>query len=229
MTRAYFTQALRELRDQIITMGSHVGEELKVAMRALATLDADQAQQVNVLDRAINDMRFAIEDQCFLLLATQSPAASDLRLVFSAVNMIVDLERMGDQAKGIAKTIPELAQHPDLTRPYELQQMGDLVSVLLSDAMTAYAEDNLELASTTAQRDGEVDALYARVFTNIMFQLAEANTPERVQAVYELLRVARELERFGDLVTNVAERSVYLITGQLPESNPYGPLSGRKV
>lgn len=228
MTREYFAQALRELRDQIIIMGSHVGEQLRLAMQALAALDADKAQQVNVLDRSLNEMRFAIEDRCFLLLATQSPAAGDLRLVFSAVNMIVDLERMGDQTKGIAKAIPDLAQQPDLPRPYELQQMGELVGGLLSDAMRAYAEDNFDLASATAQRDGEVDALYARVFTNIMYQFAEANTPERVQAVYELLRVARELERFGDLVANIAERSVYLITGQLPESRGDGPISGRK-
>ncbi len=229
MTRQYFAQALRELRDQILTMASHVAQELRLAMQALETLDVEKARQVNDLDRTVNELRFAIEDRCFMLLVTQSPAAGDLRLVFSGVNMIVDLERMGDQAKGIAKQIPDLAKQPDIVRPHELYQMGDLVSGMLDDTMRAYAEDNLDLATATAQRDDEVDTLYARVFTNIMFQLAEADTPERVQNVYMLLRIARELERFGDLVTNVAERGVYLITGELPDPRTYSPLSGRKA
>jgi phosphate transport system protein len=82
-------------------MGSYVGEELHLAMAALENLDEETARQVYSLDRSVNEIRFAIEEKCFTLLATQQPAASDLRLVFSAANMIVDLERMGDQTKGI--------------------------------------------------------------------------------------------------------------------------------
>jgi phosphate transport system protein len=227
MTRTHFDQALHELRDQILNMGSHVAEELRLAMEALETLDLDTARQVNTLDNVVNEIRYNIEERCFTLIVTQQPAARDLRLVFSAANMIVDLERMGDQAKGIAKLIPELRHHPDLRRPPELRQMGVLVHSLLADALRGYAESDLELSAATARRDDEVDALYASIFTNIMFQLAQASDPSRVQAIYDLLRAARELERFGDLVTNIAERSIYLFTGEMPDLRELGPISGR--
>jgi phosphate transport system protein len=229
MTRESFVQALSELRDEILRMGSYVGEELHLAMAALEHLDEEAARQVHALDRSVNEIRFAIEEKCFTLLATQHPAASDLRLVFSAANMIVDLERMGDQTKGIAKLIPELKRQPDLSRPAELRQMGALVHGLLNDALRAYAEGDVELSVATAQRDDEVDTLYANVYTSIIYQLAQANDPARVQAIYDLLRIARELERFGDLVGNFAERSVYLVTGEMPDLQTVGPLSGRKA
>src|SRR5690606_39641484 len=97
MPRHYFDLALRELRDQILTMGSYVAEELRLAMAALEALDEEAARQVYEMDRSVNDIRFAIEEQCFTLIVTQQPAARDLRLVFAAANMIVDLERMGGQ------------------------------------------------------------------------------------------------------------------------------------
>ncbi|HXF62369.1 MAG TPA: phosphate signaling complex protein PhoU [Caldilineaceae bacterium] len=227
MPRQYFDQALRELRDQILTMGSYVAEELRLAMAALEALDEEAARQVYEMDRSVNDIRFAIEEECFTLIVTQQPAARDLRLVFAAANMIVDLERMGDQAKGIAKLIPHLKRHPNINRPPELRQLGALVHSLLNDALRAYAEGDTELSASIAQRDDEVDALYANIFTNIMFQLAQANDPEQVKAIYELLRAARELERFGDLVANVAERSIYMVTGKIPELRATSPISGR--
>ena len=216
MLRIQFRQTLDELRDQIITMGSYVQEQLRLAVAALEQLDLDKAIQVAVHDREINRQRFEIEERCFILIATEAPTASDLRLIFAAVNMIVDLERMGDQTKGIAKVIPELKEQPAVTRPAELQQMGILVDKMLEDALRAYAEGDVELSRQIAGRDQEVDSLYANVFTQIMYMLAQTSDTNRVRVIYSLLRTARELERFGDLVGNFAERSVYLVTGEAP-------------
>jgi phosphate transport system protein len=216
MLRQQFRQALDELRDQIITMGSHVREQLRLAMRAMESLDIETAKQVADVDREVNRLRFEIEDRCFVIIATEAPTASDLRLIFAATNMIVDLERMGDQAKGIAKAARKLRKEPSIPRPAELQRMGALVANMLDDALRAYAETDIEVSRQIADRDDEVDTLYANVFTQIMYLLAQTDDPARVRVVYSLLRTARELERFGDLVSNFAERSIYLATGELP-------------
>jgi phosphate transport system protein len=216
MLRHNFRQTLNELRDEIIVMGSHVREQLRLAMKALETLDVETARQVADVDREVNRLRFEIEERCFVMIATEAPAASDLRLIIAATNMIVDLERMGDQAKGIAKAARKLKKEPTLPRPAELQQMGALVAAMLDDALRAYAETDIETSRTIADRDDEVDALYANVFTQIMYILAQTDDPARIRIVYSLLRTARELERFGDLVSNFSERSIYLATGEMP-------------
>jgi phosphate uptake regulator len=140
-----------------------------------------------------------------VLLADRHAAAAarDLRAIITAMNIIVDLERMGDQAKGIAKTIPRLGEISPQAPLAELQQMGDLVGKMLNQVMIAYAHTNTDLARIIARQDDEVDALYAQVFNRIMAQMAVAGSSEKAESAYELLRVARELERFGDLVTNV--------------------------
>ncbi len=217
--RAHFDRMLGELRDEILLMGSRVEEELGLALEALDELSVEKAKEVRALDKGINQARYDIEEKCFTLIVTQQPAARDLRTVVTAMNMIVDLERMGDQAKGIAKVIPHLLKNPDQTRPPALRQMGVMVGKMLNQVMIAYANSNVDMARLVAKQDDEVDALYARVFTAIMDRMAETKNPDKVEAAYELLRVARELERFGDLATNIAERTIYLVTGSLEEVN----------
>ena len=216
MLRQQFRHYLDDLRDQIITMGSHVREQLRLAMSALETLDVETARQVSEVDREVNRLRFEIEDRCFVLIATEAPTARDLRLIFATTNMIVDLERMGDQAKGIAKSARKLKKDPTIPRPPEFQRMGQLVGAMLDDALRAYAETDIDMSREIAERDAEVDTIYANVFTQIMYLLAQTDDPKRVRIVYSLLRTARELERFGDLVSNFAERSIYLATGEMP-------------
>lgn len=218
-TRVHFDQQLSELRDDILLMGSRVEAELKLAVDAYNTLDRKKAREVYAADKEVNQARFDIEEQCFTLIVTQQPAAGDLRTIVTALNVIVDLERMGDQAKGIAKVVPHLLKNPDQPRPPELVQMSAMVGGMLNQVMLAYAHSNVDLARIVANQDDQVDALYAQVFHQIMTQMAGVDDPDKVEAAYELLRVARELERFGDLATNVAERVIYLVTGSFDEIN----------
>ena len=217
--RQRFERQLSELREDVLKMGSMVEEELGLAMDALETLNSARARQVFAFDNLINATRFDIEEKCFALIVTQQPAARDLRAIVTVMNMIIDLERMGDQAKGIAKVVPHMVKSPDIPKPVELKQMGALVSKMLNQTMTAYAHDNVDLAREVAKQDDEVDALYARVFTQIMMHMAEVRSSEQIEASYETLRAARELERFGDLATNVAERVIYMVTGKFEEMN----------
>jgi phosphate transport system protein len=97
--------------------------------------------------------------------------------------------------------------------------MGHVVMEMLQQAKTAYSTGNVELARVLSKRDDDVDSLYARAFTQIMYRMADATSPQEIEVEYELLRIARELERFGDLVTNVAERAIFLVTGNMIEIN----------
>lgn len=217
--RERFERKLNELRDDTLGMGSMVDEELKLALTALDTLDVELAQQVYEADKAVNETRFSVEEKCFSLIVTQQPAARDLRSIVAVMNMIVDLERMGDQTKGIVKVIPHLLKYPDHPRPTELKLMGEKVSHMLQQAMMAYAHNDVETAKQVVEQDDEVDKLYARVFAFIIEAMAQTQKPHKVEAAYEILRVGRELERFGDLATNIAERVIYRVEGWMEELN----------
>ncbi|MEZ4583313.1 MAG: phosphate signaling complex protein PhoU [Caldilineaceae bacterium] len=217
--RTEFNRALNDLRDDILLMASRVEHELDAALTALADVDIEKAREVYAADRIVNQNRFDIEDRCFTLIATQQPAAGDLRLVVAAMSMVVDIERMGDQAKGIAKVVTHLYERTTIPRPPELVEMGKMVRDMLRRAMQAYAEGNIVLAQTVANTDEDVDHLYGQVFAQMMDYMAAHDSPDEVEAGYEILRSARELERFGDLVTNVAERTIYLVTGSMSELN----------
>ena len=234
--RAHFDRKLSELRDGILLMGSRVEEELKLALEALTTLNTDKAHEVFAADRIVNRLRFEIEEQCFSLIVTQQPAARDLRTIMTAMNIIVDLERMGDQTKGIAKVDPAPAQASAGGTAAELKQMGELVGRMLNQVLLAYAHANVDLARVIAHQDDEVDTLYAQVFGKIMKQMAQTDDPPRIEATYELLRVARELERFGDLVDQ--RRRTHHLPGdrhlrrnqrQMPGSSSYLARSWRSI
>jgi phosphate transport system protein len=155
----------------------------------------------------------------------QQPAARDLRLIISALNMIVDIERMGDQAKGVMKALQHMHPSSIKSRPAEILEMGQLVLDMLRRSKSAYIARDIKMAQEVALTDNEVDKLYARAFTEIMYRMADASNPEEVESEYELLRIAREFERFGDLVTNLAERLIFLVTGTMQEINVDDPTS----
>jgi len=217
--RERFDHELELLNASILQMMDRVEEQMSLALAAYDRLDPSLGGLINDLDREINRTRFAIEEKCLELIAMQQPAARDLRLIVAAMNMIVDLERMGDQAKGVSKALHHMHMGSMEDRPPEIKEMGLLVLDMLRQAKQAYAERNLDLARLVAGSDDEVDKLYARAFTQIMYRMADATTPEQVEAEYELVRIAREFERFGDLVTNIAERAVFLVTGSMDELN----------
>ncbi len=218
-TRVRYERELNELQSRILQMGATVEEQFAMALQAFDTLDITLAHSVQARDEQVNRTRFEIEDACFNLIVTQQPVARDLRLVLSAMNMIVDLERMGDQAKGVAKVVPHLVKYPVESRPNQLKPMGQMVLTMLHQAMLAYAQNNVDLAKLVASQDDQVDYLYGEVFGQVLRAMATAGETEQIASEFEMLRVAREIERFGDLATNVAERVIYQVTGAMKEYN----------
>lgn len=217
--REHFSHDLRMLRENTLDMGELVDKELDLALEALANVDVNLAHEVRELDKQVNEARFALEEKCTVLLATQQPFAGDLRRIVSAMHIFVDLERMGDQAKGIAKVVDRLDGKPQRPQPNELQMMGELAKAMLRDCMQAYRKLDIELAKLIIYRDEAVDRLYANLYTQTMFDLVGADHPDKTEKSYQLLRAGRDLERFADLATNIAERVIYIATGHLEEGN----------
>ncbi len=217
--RRKFDQRLNQLRSTILAMSELVMQEMTIAMEALGKKDVVLAQDVFALDEQVNALRYQNERTALLLISTQQPMARDARFILASLFMNVILERMGDKAKSIAKAIPHIQQRPNLTIPPELGQMAARGQQMLRDAMQAYATDDVDLALKVVNIDDEVDQLYGETFFSVLARLAKTKKPDKVEAIYELMRIARDLERFGDYATDLAERVDFMITGQLADLN----------
>ncbi len=225
--RKQLENQLRELQNEVVKMGRMVEQQLQLVLKALETSDTTLAAEVVQTDAAVNAQRFLIEEKCVELIATQQPAARDLRAIVAVMNMIVDIERMGDQAKAIAKGITKAAEHPK-GEPKgeskgahwnEIKQMGELAGAMLNQVLTAYVEQNPGIVEIIAKQDRELHDLYSRLFSHVIENMAETKKQKRVIEAYGILRTAQELERVGERVTNIAERIKYIATGRLQEIN----------
>ncbi len=167
-------------------------------------------------DGKINQLRFDIEDSCLLLIATQAPMASDLRMLAAALHISTDLERMADHAAGIAKITLLTAGEPLLKPLVDIPRMADSAREMLRDSLRAFVErDTFAAQQQIALRDDEVDALYNRVYRELLdFMMAHPATIDRAT---HLLWAAHNLERIADRVTNVCERVLFLVTGRMAE------------
>jgi len=217
--RRSFEQRMNQLRVTLLTMSELVEREMTIAMDALERKDVELAQEVFGLDEQVNKLRYDNERTALLLISTQQPMARDARFILASLFMNVILERMGDKAKSVAKAIPHILQRPNLTISPELHDMADMGLQMLHDAMRAYADEDVDLALQVAARDDEVDQLYGETFFSVLARLAKTKKPDKVEAIYELMRIARDLERFADYATDLAERVDFLVTGQLAEVN----------
>lgn len=216
-SRSLLDRDFNQIQDDILRLGSLVDTAIERSMQSLKAQDEAIAKQIIADDQVINDLRFKLEEKCLTVIATQQPMASDLRVVIAAMNIVNDMERMGDHATGIAKTVLRL-QHQTLLQPLgDITRMADLAREMLKEALDAYVARDTELARKTAQRDDEIDALYNQIFRVLLsFMIEDPRTT--TQGTY-LLWTAHNLERIGDRVTNIAERVIYMMTGTMQELN----------
>ena len=215
MTREHYGQELKDLRSSVVTMASMVDKAINNAVAALVQRDVSMAQQVVADDRAINEHRWRTEEQALLVIATQAPMASDLRMIAAVIHIVTDLERMADHAAGIAKIALQTADQPPLKPLVDIPRMSEIARTMLHDAITAFIEDDQAAARAIVARDDEVDALYEQIYRELLtFMLAD---PTTIDQATHLLWVAHNLERIADRVTNICERVVFAATGQLEE------------
>jgi phosphate transport system protein len=216
-TRVAYDQAFNAIKEDILRLSELVDRAIGQALICLQERNQGMAHQVINDDEAINDLRFKVEEDCLKLIATQQPAATDLRAVVAAMNIVVDIERMGDYAAGIAKTVIRMGEEPLLKPLIDIPRMVEIARQMLRDAIKAYAARDASMAKEIAARDDEIDHLYRAIFDELVEIMADQ--PEGAARATYLLWVAHNLERIGDRVTNIAERVVFITTGDMRELN----------
>lgn len=213
--RKTFHEQLREIQDEVLVMGSMVEKAIDRSMQALKERDLELARQVIANDININSKRFEIEDTCIELIATQQPMASDLRTIISVLNIIGELERIGDHAEGNAKIAEMIGDEPPLKPLLDLPRMAQKTTDMLRRSLDAFVHRDSEAARALVAEDDEVDQLWEQIFRELLTFMAE--DPRTMTRATRLIWAAHNLERSADRVTNICERVVFLVTGKMEE------------
>ena len=217
MTRVEYLHQIQALRDDVVAMSSMVDKAISRAVDALRRQDVQLAREVMGADAAINTHRWRTEQSALLIIATQAPMAGDLRTIAAVIHIVTDLERMADHAAGIAKIVVDTASEPLLKPLVDLPRMAEMARAMLADSITAFINDDATAAREIAERDDEVDALYDQVYRELLtYMMAD---PATINRATHLLWAAHNIERIADRVTNVCERVVFAVTGEMEEIN----------
>jgi len=215
MPREMFERELMALQNGMLAMAAQVENALTDAVQILNQRDMDAARALIARDREINAQRFALESDCLMLVATQQPMATDLRVIAAILFNVNELERIGDYAKGIAKINLLIGPGPLLKPLIDIPRMAELTRALLHRAMEAFVQRDVAQARAIPQQDDEVDALFEQV-NNDLLKLIIAEPRVTPQANL-LMWAAHNLERAADRVTNLCERTIFTVTGELIE------------
>lgn len=200
-----------EIDSKLLKMTELVEENIKKSVEALLTQNSELAQEIIDSDLVINAFETEIEMLSVNLIALQAPAASDLRRVFTALKIVTDLERVGDNCCNICEVVKSLGKY-ELVKPLiDLPEMANIAKKMVFDSITAYLKRDVKLAKETAKTDDQVDDLYAQVYRDL---LKFINNDQSDDQVIGLILVGRYFERIADHATNVCERLIYLETGE---------------
>ena len=213
--RAGLDQGLEQLRRDLRRLASMVDVAIEKSVASLKRLDRAEAERVIFNDQAINDLRYSIEDAAVHIIAMQQPIAGDLRFVIAVLMVTSELERMGDYCVGIAKITKLHGDRPLLKPLIDVPRMAEAVRGMLRGAIDALITKNAFLAEAIAAQDDEIDRLYDQIYRELLTYML--NDPTTIDRATWLLWAAHNLERMGDRVQNICERTVYEATGVLKE------------
>jgi phosphate transport system protein len=211
--KEHFSERLETLRRQLISMGAQAESQIASAIEALVSGDAVKARAVIEGDKAIDQMEIKIDEDAIDLLATQQPVAGDLRLLVSALKINADLERIGDHAVNIA----EAAERMSKTRPFkpwvDVPYMAEIARGMLQDSLDAFVRRDAKLALAVCKRDDLLDEKNKSLIRELLTYMAE--NPALISACIEIIGVSKNLERVGDLATNISEETIYIAQGDI--------------
>jgi phosphate transport system protein len=210
-TDTEFEQELRTLGERLAQMGGRASSQISLAMQALIEKNDGLARDVVQADAVIDDDETEIDDLAMHILATRQPVASDLRFVTMALKFVVDVERIGDLATGIAKRALELNRLPGLEPRLDPTKLAQLVQKNLHNALDSFVRGDAEQAAEVIRCDGEIDRINANLFAELLAHVA--TDPATVTRVLPLTSVCRSLERIGDHVKNLAEEVIFMVRG----------------
>ncbi len=219
--REEFNQALHGLEDEILGMGSLAGNLIHRAVTAVGLQDSTAAEKVIEEDTRVDTMHLALEGRVISLMANRQPVAGDFRTLASILAMLGDLERLADHAESIADAAIRLSQHlvlKPLKPLVDIPYMSQVVRGMLHDVLESFAHRDPVLAEAVAAKDDTVDALRAQIFRSLLTYMAE--NPRTISQALDFILVTQHLERAADHVTNIAERVIYMTTGELKDLNP---------
>jgi phosphate transport system protein len=214
-TRETLDTKIRELNDSILELGSIVEQAILGSVNALNERDLENAKIIYDGDQAINQKRYEIERRALITVATQQPMATDLRRLSSIIDIAGELERIGDYAKGIARIAMRLGDSPPLRKLVHIPKMADLTADMLHRAIGAFIDLDEEVGLAIPKEDDQVDVLYNLVYQELLELMIEDR--ENIDRATFHLWVAHNLERASDRVTNICERTLFTITGELVE------------
>ncbi|MBI01248.1 MAG: phosphate transport system regulatory protein PhoU [Chloroflexi bacterium] len=216
MVRADFDRNLKLLQEELLLLGGLVEKAIVDAIEALKTRDIELSHKVVSQDDIIDQKTNQIEEKAIDLIATQQPIAIDLRTLMSVIHISVELERMGDYAEGIGKIGVMMGNDPPVKPLVDIPKMAGKASDMLKRSLDALVRRDSALARQVCEDDDEVDNLYDQIYKDLIaLMISDPTTTQR--ATY-LMWVAHDLERIADRATNIAERVIFLVTGQLVKS-----------
>lgn len=211
--REALDKALNQLVEESLRMLSLVRQMTQEATEALVEGDRAKAEEVISRDKEVDALELKIENQAIAVIARHQPVASDLRLIFTIIKALTDLERSGDYAVHVAEDALFLSQEPPLKRYVTLPEMGRRLLAMMDTLGKAVAERDAELARQVLAMDDQVDGLYEEVTRELITYMME--DPRTLTKALTLMRVARSYERLGDHLENIAERVIYWLTGEV--------------
>jgi phosphate transport system protein len=215
MPRDTLDRQIHHLQEEVLLLGSMVEQAMLNAVDALKRRDLATAKRIFDNDPLINEKRYAIENAILIIIATQQPMARDLRLLAAILEVITELERMGDYAKGISKVTMRLGESGISLNMREFTQMADMAVDMLHRALGAFIEGNAQKAHEIPAEDDAVDEMYNQVYRSLVSAMIA--DPEIIDQANLLMWVAHNIERMADRVTNICERTVFIATGELME------------
>jgi len=215
--REAFEENRRELEVELISMGEMVIKALNSSIQSLKSRDLNQAKRIISEDLLINKQRWDIEEKCIDLIATQQPVATDLREIIALLNIITDLERMGDHAEGIARIVIMLGTEPLVKPLIDIPRMAEKTADMIKRSLEAFIRRDADTARMICNEDDEIDKLYNQVYNKLLALMIE--DPKVITRATYLIWTAHNLERIADRATNICERIVFLVTGTMEEIN----------
>ena len=212
MMRNQFDKQLEQLNNELIEMGSLIEQAIEMAVTALVNQDIELAEKAIEFDDEVDRQEKEIENMCLKLLLQQQPVAKDLRLISSALKMITDMERIGDQAADISEITISMAKDPYMKKLENIQGMAKETTVMVVESINAFVNKDMELASKVIKMDDKVDALFIKMKGELIRLINES--AENGEQATDLLMIGKYLERIGDHATNIAEWVIFSITGK---------------
>lgn len=217
MVKEIFQEEKRKLEKEVLAMGEMVIEAINRSLEALKQRNVEEAKKIASSDILINKKRWDIEEKCINLIATQQPVASDLRELISILNIITDLERMGDHAEGIAKIVIMYGKEPLIKPLIDIPQMAKIGTEMIQKSLEAFINRDAKAARLICDQDDQVDGLQEQIYRELLTYMLE--DPKTITRATYLLWVAHNLERIADRATNICERVIFLVEGTMEEIN----------